>query len=302
MQLADKRHFSRLEPRHQKNSTIFANFMKRLRNEKSVAVISKDKYNRFGLLVPMTKDINDAEVIDSEDCAALLYTSTLEDVREAFGGGQQQEMEAVGQSEGESLWQPPENESAEGTETLWRPPNTEDETATNSTADSWQPPKSEIANPWDATETDRVTEIWGAGQHSSGTKRGFDEMTEEKDENIKANKFHSDTGAAAADAFYSGLTRNLDTRADSRLYHMRAFNGWVKATQISELNPRTAINGSAQATCPLRVLDLACGKGGDLTKWSLHHRGMSTYWYGKVLNVLSSIFVTNKTIDALQWH
>jgi len=58
---------------------------------------------------------------------------------------------------------------------------------------------------------------------------------------------------------------------------MRAFNGWVKATQISELNPRILIDGTKQPTNPLRVLDLACGKGGDLTKWSLHQRGMSTY-------------------------
>jgi len=52
--------------------------------------------------------------------------------------------------------------------------------------------------------------------------------------------FHANSGAAAADAFYSNLTRSLDTRADSKLFHMRNFNGWVKATQIAELDPDTS--------------------------------------------------------------
>jgi len=70
-----------------------------------------------------------------------------------------------------------------------------------------------------------------------------------------------DVAAAAAGTFYDGLTRSLDTRADSRLFHMRSFNGWVKAMQIQELDPRSTCRGA-----PLRVLDLACGKGGDLGK------------------------------------
>mmetsp|Transcript_30143 Transcript_30143/g.55532 ORF Transcript_30143/g.55532 Transcript_30143/m.55532 type:complete len:869 (+) Transcript_30143:99-2705(+) len=102
-----------------------------------------------------------------------------------------------------------------------------------------------------------------------------------KDEGV----FHANTGAAAADAFYSGLTRTLDTRADSILYHMRSFNGWVKATQIAELDPDTSRASSKgqgggkkrSRTSPMRVLDLACGKGGDLGKWSLHTRKLENY-------------------------
>lgn len=98
---------------------------------------------------------------------------------------------------------------------------------------------------------------------------------------------HADSGAAAADAFYSGLTRSLDTRADSRLFHMRNFNGWIKATLIAELDPDTSstsrvitgvIGGKKRSrTSPLRVLDLACGKGGDLGKWTMHHRKIENY-------------------------
>ena len=58
---------------------------------------------------------------------------------------------------------------------------------------------------------------------------------------------------------------------------MRSFNGWVKATQIQELDPRIISKGKPLGKTPLRVLDLACGKGGDLTKWVLHERGVSNY-------------------------
>jgi len=92
--------------------------------------------------------------------------------------------------------------------------------------------------------------------------------------------FHANSGAAAADAFYSGLTRTLGTRADSILYHMRSFNGWVKATQIAELDPDTSRSDNTKKRSrmsPMRVLDLACGKGGDLGKWALHSRKLENY-------------------------
>jgi mRNA (guanine-N7-)-methyltransferase len=65
---------------------------------------------------------------------------------------------------------------------------------------------------------------------------------------------------------------------------MRNFNGWIKACQIAELTPQTIVqrsNPNKKSTPkhnhPLRVLDLACGKGGDLGKWIRHDRGIQTY-------------------------
>uniref|UniRef100_A0A7S4AT26 mRNA (guanine-N(7))-methyltransferase n=1 Tax=Pseudo-nitzschia australis TaxID=44445 RepID=A0A7S4AT26_9STRA len=124
--------------------------------------------------------------------------------------------------------------------------------------------------PWAANTTDNDDAF-------SSNKRSFDDMnegngTDEEKEDPNNSKFHSNTGAAAADAFYSGLTRDQKTRDKSILYHMKCFNNWVKATQIAELDPNTGTHKQ-----PLRVLDLACGKGGDLTKWTIHKRGMRNY-------------------------
>ena len=152
---------------------------------------------------------------------------------------------------------------------------------------------------WNTSENDD-NEGWGGSTNDNG---GWDTTAWETNENnvassdtgvgewtaVKANDmtegvYHADTGAAAADAFYSNLTRSLDTRADSRLYHMRNFNGWVKATQIAELDPNTSRASSNNSKgkkrsriSPLRVLDLACGKGGDLGKWMIHPRKIDNY-------------------------
>lgn len=51
-------------------------------------------------------------------------------------------------------------------------------------------------------------------------------------------------------------------KTDSRIKGLRSFNNWVKSTIIHKFAPTDEGNGP-----PLRVLDLGCGKGGDLGKW-----------------------------------
>jgi len=51
-------------------------------------------------------------------------------------------------------------------------------------------------------------------------------------------------------------------KTDSRIKGLRAFNNWVKSTIIHKFSPS---DGGDQR--PLRVLDIGCGKGGDLGKW-----------------------------------
>lgn len=57
--------------------------------------------------------------------------------------------------------------------------------------------------------------------------------------------------------------RGRDWRStESRIKGLRKFNNWVKSTLIHRFSPPD----SDQAP-PIRVLDLGCGKGGDLGKW-----------------------------------
>ncbi len=182
------------------------------------------------------------------------------------------------------MWRPPgiNDETGGGggdDDNMWKPPGDDDNN--NDTSNIWQPPGSstnennEEGNLWDqpineSTENDN---LWQQ-QEEQG-------ISNQNTMSSQENKFHADSGAAAADKFYSELTRSLDTRAESILYHMRNFNGWVKATQIAELDPNTISSGNGKkrkrTRHPLRILDLACGKGGDLGKWTLHNRGVQSY-------------------------
>lgn len=252
------------------NSMNFAKFVTRLRREEAVAILSKDKYGRFGILKPMAEENGTGEKF-----AAECFVGDIENAKRLFPETKKKNNRATISDDGwgagddgtseTGLWQPPgaengDTDMAEGgasAESLWKPPGSEEKNETfnlsndpiENTAGTWQP------------------------EVRIGKKRHADEM-----ENGVDNGFHKDIGAATADKFYSGLTRTLDTRSESRLYHMRAFNGWVKATQIQELNPQTMQGGKRKkGSTPMRVLDLACGKGGDLGKWILHPRRMSNY-------------------------
>lgn len=73
----------------------------------------------------------------------------------------------------------------------------------------------------------------------------------------------ANTSTLAARSIGSAYDRHAGTTQDERfqssILHMRNLNNWVKATLISHYSPRPA----------LKVLDLACGKLGDLRKWKL---------------------------------
>ncbi|TDH73219.1 hypothetical protein CCR75_000529 [Bremia lactucae] len=86
----------------------------------------------------------------------------------------------------------------------------------------------------------------------SSNKRSFDVMSRSHDSD-------KETDPDAAAAFYNQLQRRAQSdRADSLLFHMRALNNWVKSILINEFSRH-------EDDC---VLDLACGKGGDLMKWT----------------------------------
>lgn len=59
--------------------------------------------------------------------------------------------------------------------------------------------------------------------------------------------------------------KGLVERSKSRIFHMRNFNNWIKSVLINEY--LTKIRDASKLGAPLRVLDMCCGKGGDLYKW-----------------------------------
>jgi SAM-dependent methyltransferase len=257
---ADGSHKEGLEDRHLHNSQAFSKTMRRLHSERVVAILASDKFGRFGILAPSVY-LTDDGATSSHDFYANLYLGKVKAVKEYLQGESRDptntsqsalQEEGYGSNSTE-LWVPPGTSDNADTG-LWQPPPSDGDAGNG----IWQPPgSSEDVSTYDFGMTTASSTI---ASLTSGNKRNFDE-------------FHSDSGAAAADEFYSKLTRRLETRADSRIYHLRAYNGWVKATQIQELNPKTKGNRDG----PLRILDLACGKGGDLGKWTLHSRGVRTY-------------------------
>ena len=81
--------------------------------------------------------------------------------------------------------------------------------------------------------------------------------------------------AQQAQDHYNKVERDRDSRHKSQIYHMRNLNNFIKSTLISDIansvsqcTTRERVHGEG-----LRVLDLACGKGGDIHKWSKSKAG-----------------------------
>ncbi|XP_055478710.1 mRNA cap guanine-N7 methyltransferase isoform X2 [Psammomys obesus] len=71
---------------------------------------------------------------------------------------------------------------------------------------------------------------------------------------------HSSTVAA----HYNELQEvGLEKRSQSRIFYLRNFNNWIKSILIGEFLEKVRQRKSRDIT----VLDLGCGKGGDLLKW-----------------------------------
>lgn len=72
--------------------------------------------------------------------------------------------------------------------------------------------------------------------------------------------------ASVIETHYNKLEeKGLDERNKSRIVYMRNFHNWIKSMQINEYIVK--IKDSKRHNVPIRVLDMCCGKGGDLLKW-----------------------------------
>ena len=230
VKLADERHISKLDARNVKNSKTFAKLMKQLRNEEAVAIVSKDKHGRFCLVTPMVSDSDgygqsDDDEYVADDFAAVCYVGDIREVMEFLTRTASSAVPTKTTEDGNNnfanggMWQPPtaDDSSSSG---LWQPPGTGSDTnneASNTFSAPWAEDKSESANPWETNDSGRPPWETDNNSGTAGSKRSFEDMDGgDEEQNGDEDRFHADEGAAAADAFYSGLTRSLDTRADSR--------------------------------------------------------------------------------------
>jgi len=109
--------------------------------------------------------------------------------------------------------------------------------------------------------------VWGAGarnyddQSWGVTRQGADQSGRGHHE--KNNQ--GGIGAVVARHYDNLPEKGRESRQESRIYHMRSFNNWTKSMLINEYIDK--IRRAEGFRGQVSVLDLGCGKGGDLTKW-----------------------------------
>ncbi|KAL7298703.1 hypothetical protein TKK_0008461 [Trichogramma kaykai] len=98
--------------------------------------------------------------------------------------------------------------------------------------------------------------------------------TSKNRDNVNATDSNQHSGQSTVPADHTNIVashynqleeKGLSQRNQSRIIHMRNFNNWLKSTLIKEYIDKTKQKKSLND--PLKVLDMCCGKGGDLYKW-----------------------------------
>ncbi|XP_075867708.1 mRNA cap guanine-N(7) methyltransferase [Nelusetta ayraudi] len=85
----------------------------------------------------------------------------------------------------------------------------------------------------------------------------------EDEEEPPSKKLVSEHSLKVASHYNNLQEVGLAARSRSRIFFMRNFNNWLKSVLIGEILEQVREAGSHQVA----VLDLGCGKGGDLLKW-----------------------------------
>uniref|UniRef100_A0A3P9JJE1 mRNA cap guanine-N(7) methyltransferase n=1 Tax=Oryzias latipes TaxID=8090 RepID=A0A3P9JJE1_ORYLA len=86
---------------------------------------------------------------------------------------------------------------------------------------------------------------------------------DEGDDESPTKKQVSDHGVKVASHYNKLQEVGLAARSRSRIFFMRNFNNWLKSVLIGEILEKVRKAGNSRVC----VLDLGCGKGGDLLKW-----------------------------------
>lgn len=116
----------------------------------------------------------------------------------------------------------------------------------------------------DSKESPRVRKRpGGASRISTVDKEAVLKRQQEREEQARKEAATRGVHDVVRQHYNAVLQRGRDWRkTDSRIKGLRSFNNWVKSVIIHKFSPTDDGNGPS-----LRVLDLGCGKGGDLGKW-----------------------------------
>ncbi|XP_055983083.1 mRNA cap guanine-N7 methyltransferase [Sorex fumeus] len=107
-------------------------------------------------------------------------------------------------------------------------------------------------------ESDDFPEEKPTGDGTQKKRKREVEDIPEKQKNVEVG--HS----SAVATHYNELPEvGLEKRSESRIFYMRNFNNWIKSALIGEFLEKVRQKKKRDIT----VLDLGCGKGGDLLKW-----------------------------------
>lgn len=88
-----------------------------------------------------------------------------------------------------------------------------------------------------------------------------------RDSRSVSNNEKADNAILVAEHYNAIEETHLSQRNQSRIVYMRNFNNWIKSMLINEYLTLTKIKQIKNHNSPLKVLDMCCGKGGDLLKW-----------------------------------
>ncbi|XP_014247931.1 mRNA cap guanine-N7 methyltransferase [Cimex lectularius] len=102
------------------------------------------------------------------------------------------------------------------------------------------------------------------GQNSGESQKNENDFKEYKNRDEKPNN----TQSQVVNHYNSIEEKGLSYRNQSRIVYLRNFNNWIKSMLLAEYLDHIKSKKSQHE--PIKVLDLCCGKGGDLNKW---HKG-----------------------------
>ncbi|RDD47598.1 mRNA cap guanine-N7 methyltransferase [Trichoplax sp. H2] len=99
--------------------------------------------------------------------------------------------------------------------------------------------------------------------------------SEEKEEVIGAkrklsqedDKDNKELASHVAKHYNELREEGIDARYESRIFFLRNFNNWVKSMLIGDIIERIKKQNLIENKRTIKVLDMACGKGGDIKKW-----------------------------------